>query len=100
MNPARSLAPALVSGKLQYLWIYLLAPQLAQASASWVAVVCANQVAVPQSDGAVGLSEKYQTKIRNSETALESPAFPNKIEWDWFRRARLRAFPGSGPGAT
>jgi aquaporin Z len=28
MNPARSLAPALVSGHLQCLWIYLLAPVL------------------------------------------------------------------------
>ena len=28
MNPARSLAPALVSGHLQALWIYLLAPTL------------------------------------------------------------------------
>lgn len=28
MNPARSLAPALVSGKLEHLWIYLLAPTL------------------------------------------------------------------------
>lgn len=26
MNPARSLAPALVSGNLQYLWLYLTAP--------------------------------------------------------------------------
>ena len=26
MNPARSLAPALVSGQLQHVWIYLLAP--------------------------------------------------------------------------
>ena len=26
MNPARSLAPALVSGNLQHLWIYLTAP--------------------------------------------------------------------------
>jgi aquaporin NIP len=26
MNPARSLAPALVSGHIQYLWIYLVAP--------------------------------------------------------------------------
>ena len=26
MNPARSLAPAIVSGHLQYLWIYLVAP--------------------------------------------------------------------------
>ncbi len=28
MNPARSLAPALVSGHVQFLWIYLLAPVL------------------------------------------------------------------------
>ena len=28
MNPARSLSPALVSGHLEYLWIYLLAPTL------------------------------------------------------------------------
>jgi len=26
MNPARSLAPALVSGHLEHLWIYLTAP--------------------------------------------------------------------------
>jgi aquaporin Z len=26
MNPARSLAPALVSGHLDHLWLYLLAP--------------------------------------------------------------------------
>jgi aquaporin Z len=26
MNPARSLAPAIVSGHLQHLWIYLVAP--------------------------------------------------------------------------
>ena len=26
MNPARSLAPAVISGNLQYLWIYLIAP--------------------------------------------------------------------------
>jgi aquaporin Z len=28
MNPARSLAPAVVSGHLEYLWIYLAAPAL------------------------------------------------------------------------
>ncbi len=31
MNPARSLAPALVSGNLHALWIYLLAPVLGAA---------------------------------------------------------------------
>lgn len=33
MNPARSLAPALVSGRLAELWIYLLAPPLGAAAA-------------------------------------------------------------------
>ena len=34
MNPARSLAPALISGSLQHLWIYLSAPMLG----AWLAV--------------------------------------------------------------
>jgi aquaporin NIP len=40
MNPARSLAPALVSGTLAHLWIYLLAPPLGAAIAVplWKAV--------------------------------------------------------------
>ena len=33
MNPARSLAPALVSGQLQHVWIYLLAPAVGSALA-------------------------------------------------------------------
>lgn len=33
MNPARSLAPALVSGNLQHLWLYLVAPTLGALSA-------------------------------------------------------------------
>ena len=33
MNPARSLAPALLSGHLEHLWIYLLAPPLGAVSA-------------------------------------------------------------------
>lgn len=36
MNPARSLAPALVSGRLDGLWIYLLAPTLGGRAASRV----------------------------------------------------------------
>lgn len=36
MNPARSLAPALVSGHLQFVWLYLVAPVLGAA----VAVPC------------------------------------------------------------
>ena len=35
MNPARSLAPALVSGQLDFLWIYLTAPFLGAALAVW-----------------------------------------------------------------
>ncbi len=37
MNPARSLGPALVSGHLEYLWIYLLAPS---AGALFAVLVC------------------------------------------------------------
>ena len=33
MNPARSLAPAIVSGNIQHLWIYLVAPLLGAAAA-------------------------------------------------------------------
>jgi aquaporin NIP len=33
MNPARSLAPALVSGHLETIWIYLLAPPLGAIAA-------------------------------------------------------------------
>lgn len=33
MNPARSIAPAIVSGNLQHLWIYIIAPVLGAAGA-------------------------------------------------------------------
>ena len=35
MNPARSLAPALVSGHLEHLWLYLIAPPLATVAATF-----------------------------------------------------------------
>jgi aquaporin Z len=35
MNPARSLGPALVSGQLQSLWIYLVAPTAGAIFAVW-----------------------------------------------------------------
>ena len=34
MNPARSLAPGIISGNIQYLWIYLIAPILGTITAS------------------------------------------------------------------
>jgi aquaporin NIP len=36
MNPARSLAPAVVSGHVEYLWVYLFAPTLGALSATLV----------------------------------------------------------------
>jgi aquaporin NIP len=36
MNPARSLGPALVSGELQFLWIYIAAPIMGSSMAVWV----------------------------------------------------------------
>jgi aquaporin Z len=44
MNPARSLAPAVLSGELRHLWIYLTAPVLGAA----VAVPCWQAVRIPQ----------------------------------------------------
>ena len=43
MNPARSLAPALVSGSLQSLWVYLTAPVLG----AFLAVLCCRCVQEP-----------------------------------------------------
>jgi len=40
MNPARSLAPALVSGHLEYLWIYLSAPFLGSFLAVFACKAC------------------------------------------------------------
>ena len=34
MNPARSIGPALVSGHLEHLWIYLFAPMLGAVCAT------------------------------------------------------------------
>lgn len=42
MNPARSLAPAVLSGSLQHLWIYLVAPPLGAV----LAVACARATGV------------------------------------------------------
>lgn len=39
MNPARSLAPAVVSGHLQSLWVYLTAPFLGAAGDAVLAIV-------------------------------------------------------------
>ncbi|MGC8905274.1 aquaporin, partial [Thermus sp.] len=36
INPARWLAPALLSGRLEEAWIYLLAPLVGGALAAWV----------------------------------------------------------------
>jgi MIP family channel proteins len=41
MNPARSLAPAIVSGNLQYLWIYIAGPVLG-AAAAVAGCICVN----------------------------------------------------------
>jgi aquaporin Z len=40
MNPARSLAPAVISGNLAHLWIYLTAPFVGASLAVWVCRGC------------------------------------------------------------
>lgn len=46
MNPARSLAPALVSGRLEHLWLYLVGPTVG----ALVAVAAAHAVREPEAD--------------------------------------------------
>lgn len=36
MNPARSLGPAIISGELQFLWIYISAPIIGSSLAVWI----------------------------------------------------------------
>jgi aquaporin NIP len=43
MNPARSLAPALVSGHLEHLWVYLLAPVTGAIAASYFNKLLSNE---------------------------------------------------------
>ena len=38
MNPARSIAPALISGNLQYLWVYILAPIAGAAAGNFISI--------------------------------------------------------------
>lgn len=55
MNPIRSLAPALMSGQLQHLWIYLTAPwlgaALAVASCAYLRVDCCLNEPVCETEG-------------------------------------------------
>jgi len=47
MNPARSLGPAIVSGNLQHLWIYLLAPVIGAAGAVFACRGCQEEGCCP-----------------------------------------------------
>lgn len=47
MNPARSLAPAMVSGNLQHLWLYLVAPMLGAALAIFACRGCQESECCP-----------------------------------------------------
>lgn len=47
MNPARSLAPALISGHLEHLWIYLVAPTLGACLAIFACRGCQNPDCCP-----------------------------------------------------
>lgn len=47
MNPARSLAPAVVSGALEHLWIYVTAPFVGAALAIFACRGCQNEECCP-----------------------------------------------------
>ena len=59
MNPARSLGPALVSGELHALWLYLLAPLAGAAlGAARVPVRCAASRSAPRPDAGATRSRR------------------------------------------
>jgi aquaporin NIP len=47
MNPARSLAPALISGRLDHLWIYLVAPVIGAGLSVFACRGCQNSACCP-----------------------------------------------------
>jgi aquaporin Z len=47
MNPARSVGPALISGDLHHLWVYLAGPTLGAIAAVGAPTSCADQAATP-----------------------------------------------------
>jgi aquaporin Z len=74
MNPARSLAPALVSGELRALWVYLLAPPLGAA----VAVPLARAIYGPCIVGSSKMSERKNVVfvcVENSNRSQMAEAF-------------------------
>lgn len=61
MNPARSLAPALVSGHLQSLWVYLAAPLLGAA----IAVPCWRITRGRIQESSAGQREAAETEVQH-----------------------------------
>src|SRR5213078_629783 len=47
MNPARSLAPAIVSGHLEHLWLYIVAPVLGATAGVFACRSCQNPACCP-----------------------------------------------------
>jgi aquaporin Z len=47
MNPARSLAPAILSGSLNHLWLYLAAPTAGAALAVFACRACQDPACCP-----------------------------------------------------
>ena len=67
MNPARSLAPALMSGKLEDLWIYLIAPTIGAgvAVAAWRCLQPVGQSSVQFAVGSSGCVDATLSSIRS-----------------------------------
>jgi len=65
MNPVRSIAPALVSGHLEFLWVYIIAPLVGAALAVPCWLVTRSDPATPAS---LPVSHASQTTRRRAET--------------------------------
>ncbi len=65
MNPVRSLAPALVSGRLGGLWLYLLAPMLG----GWAAAVVSSEQQLKAGDGEDDGQQALDRRVRQPRAA-------------------------------
>ena len=71
MNPARSLAPALVSGRLDSLWVYLIAPVLGALGGVLVAWCVLGPACCTPAKGEGDVSRDKTDATRSAASAAE-----------------------------